>query len=321
MKKLTAISMLVIFMVLQMCGCQNCRGGKAEDTRFLMDTVCSIKIGGEKNILSEAMAAAFDEAYEIAAATDYYSETSDVSKINNAEANVPVSVGAHTAAILSAALDVCEKSKGAFDITVAPVKDIWGFNQGDHQPPQAEEAEAVLEYVDYTAVVLNESNCTVTKLSDNIKIDLGGCAKGYAAECVLEVLKEFDVEYALIDFGGNIVTYGHNPMRKDGKWTVGIQKPFARSGEYAETVTVESSAVVTSGVYQRYFKWNNKMYHHIIDPKTGFPTDNGLASVSIICDSALAADCLSTACVVLGEEEGKRLAEMYKAEAVFLPYE
>lgn len=311
------LSFFLLLLVLS--GCSSNNKPELSDTQFLMDTVCSIRIGGsEQDVLSTAIKSAFDKAYEIAAVTDYYSDASDVTAINQANANQAVKVSPHTISILSASLDICEKSEGEFDITIAPLKDIWGFNQGNHAPPSEYEIKPALSMINYKNIKINKENNTVTKTADYTKIDLSSCAKGYAADCVLEVLKGYNIDYALIDFGGNIISYGNNPARKDHSWVIGIQKPFTQNGEYAKTVTANNCAVVTSGTYQRYFEWDNKQYHHILDPKSGFPTDNSITSASVIHSSALTADCLSTTCMVLGEDKGYELANKFGAEVIFL---
>ena len=311
--------LLTILMLTLLSGCSANKSTELSDTQFLMDTVCTIRVGGaEDETLNTALKAAFDKAYEVAEVTDYYSASSDVTAINNAQANQAVQVSTHTISILSTALDICEKSQGALDITIAPLKDLWRFNKGEYAPPSDDEIKSALSLVDYKKIIVNKEDNTVTKTDTNTKIDLGGCAKGYDDDCVLEVLKSYNVEYALIDFGGSILTYGENPSRKDKSWVVGIQKPFSQNGEIAKTITADNSAVVTSGTYQRYFEWGNKKYHHILDTNNGYPTDNGIASASVTHSSALTADCLSTACLVLGNDKGYELAKKFNADVIYI---
>ncbi len=299
--------------VLMLCGCTlQGKPNEYSDTRFLMDTVCTIRAGGGE--AQAAVTAAFERIEEIAAAVDYYSDTSEVSAINRAKAGEAVSIGRDVEEILAAALDISEKSNGAFDITVAPLKDLWRFSDGSHEPPEQENLDAALAHVGYKKISLADG--TVTKSDSEIKIDLGGAAKGYAADCAAEVLRRAGVPYALIDRGGNIYALGKNPSRSDGGWLIGLQKPFGQTGEYFKTVTISEGAVVTSGTYQRFFEWNGALYHHILDPKNGCPANSGISSASIISDSALLADCLSTACMVLGRERGESLAAEYGAELI-----
>lgn len=302
---------VILFAVL-LCGCTPQNTPEHSETRFLMDTVCTIRAGGEN--AEYAVIAAFDRIKEISDITDYYSETSETSKINNASENEEISLSDDMTNILSAALDVCESSEGAFDITISPLKDLWNISEGSHPPPSDSDIQNALQDVDYKQLILNKDAKTLTKTTSQCKIDLGGVTKGYAADCAAEVLSQNGCEYALIDLGGNVYAYGKNPKRNDGKWIIGIQTPFKETGSFSQTVSLSQGAVVTAGCYQRYFEWDNKLYHHIIDPKTGYPSTQNILGASIKTDTALYADCLSTACMVLGEEKGKELAKKYNAE-------
>ena len=151
--------------------------------------------------------------------------------------------------------------------------------------------------------------------TENSKIDLGGIAKGFIADKVKEYLVEKGVTRGLINLGGNVVLIGDN----DGEpYNVGIQKPFAETGETELTVKLTDMTAVTSGIYERYFEFDGKIYHHILNPKTGYPVENDVASVTVICSNSTIADGLSTACLVLGVTEGKALAESFDAETVFI---
>ncbi len=314
MKKFITLFLTIIFTIA-LCSCKTLKLYKLSDTYFIMDTPCTITAGGtDEAKLKEAIQKAFNKVCKIESYTDYYLASSDVANINSAKANEPTTVSDDVINILQVALEICDKSEGAFDITVAPLKDIWGFKEEVHTIPTDSEISAALSCVGYRNIHIDTENKTVTKNSDLTKIDLGGCAKGYAADKALEILKEHGVTYALIDFGGNILTYGHNPTNQNGEWVIGIQKPFSQSGEYSNTLSVSNKAVVTSGTYQRYFEYDGKLYHHILDTSTGYPADNGIQSATIISDSALYADCLSTASVVLGKEKATKLAREYNSD-------
>lgn len=314
-KKLLCITTIIAFSI-GICGCSFQKMVKEySDTRLMMDTVCTIKAGGDN--AEAAVSAAFDKIAEIADMSDYYSDSSEVTKINNAPKGTPIPLSEDMYNILSVALDVSEASNGAFDITVAPVKDLWNFGSGDHQPPSKETVQEALSLVGYENLSLNKDEKTLTKSDSAIKIDLGGAAKGYAADCARNILNNMSADYGIIDLGGNILVTGKNPKSKDGSWNIGIQTPFSSSGEVAQTVNVSESAVVTSGIYQRYFSYNGETYHHILNPANGFSSDNGRASASIICPSALTADCLSTACMVLAPNEGEALANRFDSTVIY----
>lgn len=309
--KIQRLIPIFVFVIL-LCACSE-KQNEYSETQFLMDTVCTIRGGGVHG--KSGVTAAFDVVSEIEEITDYYSETSEVTAINNSEINKEILVSYHMGKILAAALDVAEKSEGAFDITTAPLKDLWRFSDGAHKPPNGDEISLALNDVGYDKLIYNKQNNTLIKTAQ-CKIDLGGAAKGYAADCAAEVLKESGCEYGIIDLGGNIYVYGKNPSQRDGRWQIGIQKPFAERGNYSKLLSLSEGAVVTAGCYQRYFEWDGKLYHHILNPETGYPSNNGIHGASIKSSSALYADCLSTACMVLEKEKGEELVSKFDAELI-----
>lgn len=287
-------------------------------TEYFMNTRCVIQAQrvSKRNSTETAVRKAFEEVARIHRLTDYYSVDSDVGRINAAVGGEPVSVDRRTAEILQTALEICEQSDGAFDITIAPVKDLWNFS-GEPSVPSAEKLSNALEAVDWRFVTLDMERLRVIKQNANVRIDLGGAAKGYAADRAAQILQTDGITSAILDFGGNIVVLGANSETEDGRWRIGLQKPFAPAGEYGQKLSVRDKAVVTSGSYEQNFEQDGKRYHHIIDPQTGFSAEHGFDSVSIVHDSSLTADCLSTACFVLGEEKGEALARQYGAEIYF----
>lgn len=305
-----------LFLLMLLTGCGGKSGEEYSETQFLLDTVCTVRAGGGG--AENAVRSAFARIREISQAVDCYSQESVVSAFNRAVAGETVELDVHTAAVLEGALAVSRASGGAFDVTVAPVQKLWPFQgQPDAEPPAEAAVVEKLSLVGYENLVFDAERGTLTKLRDGVEIDLGGAAKGYAADQAVQVLREAGVSYALLDLGGNVAVFGENPKRKDGSWQVGIQKPFASAGEYSRVLSVKSGAVVTSGTYQRGFDYRGRRFHHILNPDTGFPADTGLFGVTVTADSALLADCLSTGCLVLGEEKGRRLAEQFGAEIYF----
>lgn len=309
----TAMGLLGALFILLLSGC-----GQREysETQFLLDTVCTIRAGGPA--AEQAVKAAFDRIREIQESVDFYSETSVVTAFNRAAAGEQVQLDADTAAVLQTAQEISRLSGGAFDVTIAPVSALWPFHGEEAAaPPKDEAVLAALPHVGWEKVVLNTENQTAYKTENGVMIDLCGAAKGYAADSAAAVMKECGAVYGVLDLGGNVLVFGKNPGRKSGQWQVGIQKPFGKNGEYSRTLTIDSGAVVTSGIYQRNFQYDGKLYHHILDPATGYPADTGLCAATVTADSALLADCLSTAAMVLGEENGKKLAEHCGAEIYF----
>lgn len=288
---ITAIAALC----LAMCGCSEKNEEEYRRNIFSMDTVMNLTVysaDGEK---------ALDKAEEkINALNSLFNRNdtnSEVYRINHSES---CTVSEDTTKVIDKAIEISERTDGAFDMTIAPVMDLWGFYGQNYRIPADEEINDALKRVDYKNIITDGNN--ITKNSES-EIDLGGIAKGYASDCVADILRENDVKSAVISLGGNIFAIG---TKHDGsKWRIAVQSPFGNE-EYVGTVNVENKAVVTSGGYQRYFESNGETYHHILDPKTGTSARSGLASVTIISESGTLADGLSTALFVMGLEKSEQ---------------
>ncbi len=293
----------IIFFLLCLCGfhLSGCRpqSQPVTYTDFYFDTVISLTFyNNDDSVLVDECFKRCD-AYE-----KMFSRTiegSDVWRINNSN-GTPVPVSEETYDLIQEALFYCELTEGKIDITVAPLMDFWDFsNKTDgSKPPSSEEISALLAHVDYRMIELGENN-TVTLKDPEAAIDLGFIAKGYIADRLKEYLVSQGVTSALINLGGNVCVLGNKP---DGSsYTIGIQKPFAPAGTTIDTVQITDSSVVTSGTYERSFEYEGITYHHILDATTGYPADNTLTGVTIVCPSSVRADALSTTCFVLGEEQ------------------
>lgn len=239
-------------------------------------------------------------------------EGSDVWKLNHAD-GLPVEVHPETAMLLRLAVEIGEASDGAFDMTIASASDLWQFTADEPALPDPTTLAEATEHVDYRNIVIDGNT---VMLKNGARIDLGGIAKGYIADRVAEYLREQGVTSACINMGGNVVTIGAKP---DGSlWTIGIRDPNGTPEQSAEVLKLVDAAVVTSGNYERFFELDGIRYHHILDPKSGMPVSNGIASVTIIGTASDLCDALSTACFVLGEEGSRALLERYGVRAIFL---
>ncbi|MEW5865482.1 MAG: FAD:protein FMN transferase [Bacillota bacterium] len=276
------------------------------ESQFLMDTYVSIRAVGPG--ARQAVGAAFDEMRRVEALTSRFVATSDVSRINQGAGGDPVQVSDETFMLLDRALKCSELSGGAFDITIGPVVDAWGFGTDKPHVPDAPTLARALSLVNWRALELNPEGKTVRLPLPGMSIDLGGIAKGYAADRAATVLRDHGIQHALIDAGGNIAAVGTRP---DGKpWRIGIRDP--RGENPADTIgpviVVKDAAVVTSGDYERFFVDNGQRYHHIFDPSTGKPASLA-RSATVIAKNSCDADMLSTAVFVLGPEKGLKVAE------------
>ncbi len=243
-----------------------------------------------------------------------YKETSEIYKLNESGSGV---LSEHTVKIIEQSLKLAEKSDGAFDVTVGALSQLWNFDNYTQTVPQTTEIQNALFTCDYEQIIIDESKVT---LAEGQKIDLGAVGKGIACDDALEVLKKNDVTGAVISVGGTVLTYGENPDAEH--WTVGIRSPEKDDSAVFMKLKIEGTAFVsTSGSYEKYFEKDGKLYHHILSTETGYPVENGLISVTVIADSGLCADALSTACFALGIENSLPLLEEYNADAVFVDSE
>ena len=218
------------------------------------------------------------------------------------------------AALLSEGLSITKESDGAFDIAIAPLTSLWDFTAEDPKVPDDADIQNALPLCSSDGVTINGQDIILP--SDDIQFDVGAIAKGYIADRLKDFLVKKGVNSAIINLGGNVLCIGSQP---DGTpFKVGIQKPFADRNETEAVMDITGKSVVSSGIYERCFKQNGKLYHHILNPKTGYPYDNGLISVTIISDQSVDGDALSTTCFALGLDEGLKFAEKKGVQAVFI---
>ncbi len=275
----------IIFLCLILCGC---RSVERKKTIYAMDTVMDLTVYSEND---EAIAAAEAEIHRIDELLGRSGENSEIRILNEKKEAV---VSDETEELIKEAVSVSQKTDGAFDITTAPVTDLWGFYDGNFRVPSQNEIDAALESIGYEKIHIGQNKISIP---ENTMIDVGGIGKGYASDRVMDILKSNGVKSAIISLGGNVCTLGKRP---DGRlWNVGICDP-ADKNRLIGTVQAENMAVITSGGYQRYFERDGVTYHHIIDPKTGRSAQNALSSVTVIDENGTLSDGLSTALFVKG---------------------
>lgn len=281
-------------------------------TEVYFDTVVTIEIWGTKDT------SILEKCKEICT---YYEQlfsstisTSDISRINSAQ-GAPVEVNPETAKLVQKGLDYGRLSDGTFDITIAPLSTLWDVKQNPGNIPAQKAIDEAKSHVNYKNVIVKDN--TVTLTDPKAAIDLGGIAKGYIADKLKEYLLSKETKYGLINLGGNIVALGEKP--EGGAFRIGIQKPFDEKNQSITSVNIRNESVVSSGIYERYFKKDGKIYHHLLEPVTGYPYDNNLLQVTIISDNSVDADALSTATFGLGLEKGTALIkELKNVKAIFV---
>jgi FAD:protein FMN transferase len=242
---------------------------------------------------------------------------SPVDQVNDNAGRAPVTVPQSVMDVVQRALDLGRQTGGAFDITVAPLVDLWAIGTEKARVPTEGELKERLAYVDYTRVQVDAAARRIFLPEEGMALDLGGVAKGYIVDRSIAALKEQGIDSAYLDAGGDIRVLGSKP---DGTpWRIGIRHPRDRNGVFAVLPLGPDLAVVTSGDYQRYFDEEGRRYHHILDPETGYPARKGLASVTVIASDTMTADILSTAFFVLGAQKSLAIVEeMPGVEAVFI---
>jgi thiamine biosynthesis lipoprotein len=289
-----ALSSLIILTGI--LGCQERPIYK--NNRLMMGTFVEVTSPRE-----EASQIVFNEIKRIEGLLSKYDPESQISRLNKSG---KLKVDAEVFYILKKSLEFFSQSQGAFDITVAPLMDLWGFTEKEYTVPDIEKIKKTLDYIGSDKIILQEVNNMVKFRLSKMRVDLGAIAKGYAVDCAVSKLKAAGIKSCLINAGGQIYCLGN----KLGKpWKVAIQDP--RDDKFWGYLNLEDKAVSTSGDYQQYFFKDNKRYAHILNPKTGYPASSGIASVTVIAPDGLTADALSTAIFILGREKGEALAKKY----------
>ena len=300
----------------------------ASEELFAMDTVMTVSATGKR--AEEAVKASVEEIRRLDALWSVGEEDSEISRLNRHES---VELSEDTARLLERAVEIGSDTDGAFDITIYPLMEAWGFTTGEYRVPSEAELEELLRHVDVRLLddPGSEDNGSGTETSDmsssgghtdeterganprngytlpeDVQIDPGGIAKGYTSDRIMEIFEEYGISGGLVSLGGNVEAWH---TREDGSaWRVGIRNPdpshpALSSAELIGVVEAEDRAVITSGGYERFFEKNGTTYHHILDPGTGRPTDGGLISVTVVSPDGCLADGLSTALFVMGRDK------------------
>ena len=314
MKKLVR-SVCGVLFTGAVCSFLLCSGAYAENSKktsigFYLDTVITLTAYvDDAAVLEDAL----EECGRYENLLSRTVEGSDVWNINHAGGSA-TEVSDDTITILQTAMQVSDLSGGVFDVSIAPASTLWDFTSGDNTLPDADALAEAAACIDYRKITIEGNTVTIP---EDMMIDLGGVAKGYIADAVKEYLVSRGVTSAILSFGGNIVAIGLKP---DGtEWKVGIQDIDKPTGSYMLVSKNFGGSTVTSGIYERGFEYEGVYYHHILDPQTGWPVQNELASVTIFSESSMWGDALATAAFALGTEKGIEMIEQLDdIEAVFI---
>ncbi len=312
--------MMILFLILSMtAGCELV--ASCEDVSshvFVMGTVFEVRAIG--NDVQPALTKAEELLYDCDQLISWRQDGSLTYAFNQTHEQDMTTIDA----MIAEALQISEDSEGAFDMTVLPLSEVWDFDrfgEADFDPesasvPDAALIEEALAKVDYRKLSYDPGTHMLSTEDNDVQIELGAIGKGYAADKAMALLKDEGVTGAMINAGSTISVTGHKSDGSD--FHVAVRNPRGEADDYIGVLSLTDLSIATSGDYERYFEENGVRYHHILDPKTGYPADSGLIQVTIICDSGMLADALSTACFVLGLDKGMALAESYGAMALMV---
>jgi len=286
-----------------------------KESRIVMDTVVEISsYGSDKDKISKAIESSFREIERIENLFNRFDSSSAISMINRMAGMQEVSVNSEIYDLIKRSIDYSRISGGAFDITVAPLVELWDKAKREKKLPDPEDIKETLKAVGYKNIVLNDERMSIIFVNKDAKIDLGGIVKGYAIDKVKDVLLSFGIDNALINVGGNIYALGS--LNDNNKWKIGIRHPRDNKAILYK-LELNDRAVSTSGDYERFFILNGRRFSHILNPLTGYPADC-IISVTVITPSAEQADVLSTAVFVSGKDRGMELIKSIEKAEVFV---
>ena len=295
------IIVFLFLIVLALIGLRQCPFDQPEvvqKSQIVMDTVVQITAFGKENSrTAAAVDAAFAEMKRLEALTSFYMEGSDLQRLS---VSGSAEVSPEVARIIALGLEVARASGGAFDMTLGNLKSLWGIESENPQVPTPEKIRAALKGVGPDALKVNGRR--IEKKDSGTTVDLGGIAKGFAIDRAVEVLEENGIRQAAVNAGGDIRLLGD---RQGQPWRIAVQDP-RNSNRFLAKLFLKDVAVVTSGDYERFFEKDGVRYHHLFDPRTGYPSQAS-RSVTVLADNAALADALATAAFVLGPEKGLAL--------------
>lgn len=320
--KRTGTALMLALLCGLLSGCSQ-ETKKVSKEGFYFDTIITITLYGttDEKYINDCFALASE--YE-----NKFSNTikdSEISQINNAN-GAYVTVSDDTLELIQDGIAYADESDGRFDIAIGMLSDLWNIseiaenldssdNEADASVLPGDEAiQKALGHIDYHAIDIKGKQVRLT--DPDVKLDLGGIAKGFIADQMRARLRDEGITEGVISLGGNVLTLGEKASGED--YSIGIQKPFAASGTSLGVIKVKDASVVSSGIYERYYRIGDKIYHHILDTNTGYPVENNLYQVTIISKSSMDGDALSTTCFALGLKKGLAFAEKKGVQAVFI---
>lgn len=307
------VSFIVLIFLPLIAGCSGPK--TVQKTETIMGTQVSITVVAKTEQEGEAaIDAAMAEVRRFDRMMSLYKDDSEITRVNLAAGKGPVEVSPEMIEIVEAARKISELTDGAFDVTVGPLVVLWQMRLKEGAAPTETEIESIKNRVGYRNIITDKKASTLFLMKPGMIMDFGGCAKGYVADRVAELLKGRGIDNAIVALAGDIRVMGHRP---DGSsWRIGVQHPR----DSAKTLTVlelSDKFISTSGDYERYQIVHRKRYHHILDPRTGKPSE-GMESVTLVGDRGSDGDPLATALFILGPKQGRKIVKKLGYEAIFV---
>ncbi|MBI5055360.1 MAG: FAD:protein FMN transferase [Nitrospirae bacterium] len=297
-----------------------------KESRVVMDTYCTITVvSPSEEKAKEAIEAGYAEIKKLDKLLNNFEPDSEISAISKEAGIKAVPVSRETLDLMQKTIGVSKITNGAFDPTIAPVYKLWKFSGRPANPtmPPGDAIKNALKLVDYKKVTVNSAASEIYLAEKGMELDLGGIAKGYAADKAVEAIKTKGIKAALVAIAGDIRGYGLSTS--GNAWKVGIQNPRPENPDSEKpwedifaTLNLKDSAISTAGDYQRSFMKDGKRYHHIIDPATGYPSGSDLISVSVVAPEGYIADGTDTSILILGKEKGMKLLESMGIDGILV---
>lgn len=263
---------------------------------YIMDTIVEQKLYGEKR--EEAVAEISSQLKDFELSVSMHIEDSEIARLNRAAGQEAISVSESVYRLLLQSKELSLQSMGAFDLTIAPLTTVWGITSDHPSVPSEEDRESALAFVNAADLILE--NGTARLLHEGQAVDLGGIAKGAACDVVRAVAEQYGIDCGYVSIGGNLVVLEEKPLGRD--FYFGVRDPNGTAAESICALTLYGKTMATTGAYERFFEENGQIYHHVLDPETGWPADSDLLSVTVICEDGALADFLSTTLFVLGKD-------------------
>ena len=288
---------LAVVMLLSSCQVLEKNIASTDET-FLMDTIVTQTVYGQNS--EKTMEEAVNLIKNIENTYSSYLDSSVTAKINQSAGISPVSVDMEEQNVIKRCVEFSKQSDGLFDLTIAPLVKLWNIAGDNPKVPSEEEIAKAQTYIDYRNVIVDEEKGTIYLSQSGMQLDFGATVKGYAVQKVLELYRQSGITGGILSLGGNVTAFGHKP---DGTpFRVGLRDPKGTAADYFSILEINEQVIATSGAYERYFEQDEKIYHHILNPQTGYPCDSDLWSVTVVSEDGLLCDYLSTLFYMLGKD-------------------